>query len=441
VNESNPSYSIKLKENPMKKSFARTLVALAIAAVLCSAAWADDKSKSEPGASGAQATVSGKQTQNGNAVNNEIVDNNATIDGDHMKNAKGNLGVNISGGANNQQANEAALSAVDAQFVFGAASTSSEQKSTSLQSRSLATHNSAQVAGSALSGAQGNINVNVTAGNGNQQRNELAVAVGKSASGASATVAGVQEITGNSTTSTGQLLTLTNETTVTLQGNLTGTYSGTMTPGNGGGSSSGGSNAGGGGSSGGSNTGGGGGTAPGSGSSGGGVPSNPGNGSGSSGNAGNTGSTGNTGSAGGAASNPIYSGGNTGTSNPVYQTGTGTTTGQSGGTVAGDPLHPSPTPQIPNLPCDPLNCAPAPNPTPNPTPTPSGGNYSEAGTTTLSGSFTGKVVSTTTTYRPHVNNAALGGSALKDAQGNIGVNISAGSGNQQRNSLAISGTK
>jgi len=57
----------------MKKSFARTLVALAIAAVLCSAAWADDKSKSEPGASGAQATVSGKQTQNGNAVNNEIV--------------------------------------------------------------------------------------------------------------------------------------------------------------------------------------------------------------------------------------------------------------------------------------------------------------------------------------------------------------------------------
>jgi hypothetical protein len=150
------------------------------------------------------------------------------------------------------------------------------------------------------------------------------------------------------------------------------------------------------------------------------VPSNPGNGSGSSGNAGNTGSTGNTGNtgnAGGAASNPIYSGGNAGTSNPLYQTGNGTTTS----TAAGDPLHPSPTPQIPNLPCDPLNCAPAPNPTPNPTPTPSGGNYSEAGTTTLSGAFTGKVVSTTTTYRPHMNNAALGGSALKDAQGNIGV--------------------
>ena len=142
----------------MKKPFTMTPVALAIAAVLCSAAWAgDDKSKSEPGTSGAQATVSGKQTQNGNAVNNEIVDNNATIDGDHMKNAKGNLGVNIAGGANNQQANEAALSAVDAQFVFGAASTSSEQKSTSVQSRSLATHNNAQVAGSALSGAQGNI--------------------------------------------------------------------------------------------------------------------------------------------------------------------------------------------------------------------------------------------------------------------------------------------
>ena len=425
----------------MKKPFTMTPVALAIAAVLCSAAWAgDDKSKSEPGSaatSGAQAAVSGKQMQNGNAVHNEIVDNNATIDGEHMKNAKGNLGVNVAGGANNQQANEAALSAVDAQFVFGAASTTSEQKSTSVQSHSLATRNNAQVAGAALSGAQGNINVNVTAGNGNQQRNELAVAVGKSSSGASATVAGVQEITSNSTTSTGQLLTLTNETTVTLQGNLTGTYSGAMTPGNGTGTTSGGSNTGGGSSSGGSNTGGGGGTAPGSGSSGGGVPSTPGNGSGSSGNAGNTGSAGNAANTGGAANNPIYSGGNTGTSNPLYQPGTGTTTSQGGSTAADDPLHPTPTPPIPNLPCDPLNCAPA----PTPTPAPSGGNYSEAGTTTLSGAFTGKVVSTTTTYRPHVNNAALGGSALKDAQGNIGVNISAGSGNQQRNSLAISGTK
>jgi hypothetical protein len=63
--------------------------------------------------------------------------------------------------------------------------------------------------------------------------------------------------------------------------------------------------------------------------------------------------------------------------------------------------------------------------------------FYEAGVIVLGGTLTGNVTYTQTIYRDTVNNAVLGGNALQGASGNIGVNIAAGSTNQQRNSLAI----
>jgi hypothetical protein len=59
--------------------------------------------------------------------------------------------------------------------------------------------------------------------------------------------------------------------------------------------------------------------------------------------------------------------------------------------------------------------------------------FNEAGDLRLSGTISTLLP----VFRPHVNNASLSGGALGGAQGNIGVNIAAGTNNLQRNSLAI----
>ena len=68
------------------------------------------------------ATVDTKQQTVEQGVQNSIVDNNASVDGSSFQNAQGNAGVNTAAGDNNAQTNDAALSAVDAQFVFANAS-------------------------------------------------------------------------------------------------------------------------------------------------------------------------------------------------------------------------------------------------------------------------------------------------------------------------------
>ncbi|MCZ7655219.1 MAG: hypothetical protein M5R42_14560 [Rhodocyclaceae bacterium] len=66
--------------------------------------------------------VDGKQLNGGNEVWNDHNTNNAKlVDGNAMSGASGNIGLNVVAGSNNQQANEAALSAVDAAFVFASA--------------------------------------------------------------------------------------------------------------------------------------------------------------------------------------------------------------------------------------------------------------------------------------------------------------------------------
>lgn len=68
-------------------------------------------------------------------------------------------------------------------------------------------------------------------------------------------------------------------------------------------------------------------------------------------------------------------------------------------------------------------------------------SFDEAGNIALSGSFTGSVVTMHTVYVPSENNATLSGNALNGASGNIGVNIAAGTGNLQNNSLAMAVTR
>lgn len=67
--------------------------------------------------------------------------------------------------------------------------------------------------------------------------------------------------------------------------------------------------------------------------------------------------------------------------------------------------------------------------------------FNESGNIALQGTVSGQVVFLQTEFRPHLNTAVMGGNALSGAQGNIGVNISAGTNNLQRNSLAISAAR
>ena len=64
-------------------------------------------------------------------------------------------------------------------------------------------------------------------------------------------------------------------------------------------------------------------------------------------------------------------------------------------------------------------------------------SYEEMGTADLEAALTGSVVSTTWVIKDATNTASLSGSAFSSASGNIGVNVSSGTGNMQANSLAM----
>lgn len=64
--------------------------------------------------------------------------------------------------------------------------------------------------------------------------------------------------------------------------------------------------------------------------------------------------------------------------------------------------------------------------------------FTEAGWQSLGGTLTGSAQHVVSRYVRHHNNASMDDNVLKGARGNIGVNITAGSGNLQNNSLALS---
>ncbi len=108
-------------------------------------------------------------------------DQAADFNGNAMENASGNIGVNISAGAGNAQANDAALSAVDGNRVFASAQVFGYQESLLNEGTSyIGGFYSAVIDDDALSDASGNIGVNVAAGVGNVQGNAMAASVNSS---------------------------------------------------------------------------------------------------------------------------------------------------------------------------------------------------------------------------------------------------------------------
>lgn len=100
----------------------------------------------------------------------------ATLDGDALADAKGNIGVNVAGGVGNGQTNAMAAS-VNSSGTIATATADSEQDAwlnTLATDYDLDTF--ATLGGNALSNAQGNIGANVAAGVGNLQHNGLSIA-------------------------------------------------------------------------------------------------------------------------------------------------------------------------------------------------------------------------------------------------------------------------
>ncbi|WP_052101319.1 hypothetical protein [Novilysobacter arseniciresistens] len=114
-------------------------------------------------------------------------DNEASVTGDALSSALGNIGANIASGVGNAQANDAALASVDGDAVFASAMLFNSQ-TTALNMADDEDQNPEQgfytafVTDNALAGAAGNIGLNVAAGVGNAQSNALAASVNSSGS-------------------------------------------------------------------------------------------------------------------------------------------------------------------------------------------------------------------------------------------------------------------
>ncbi len=149
------------------------------------------------------AIVDDKQINGDNDVLNNEVTNDATVNGNALNNASGNIGVNVTAGDNNQQANAAAFSAADASFVFGSSDAEifATQAVVGNTTNNQGNTNAATLGGNALANASGNIGVNISAGNNNQQKNDLAASVAV-ARIATATVQANQLNGGNTTNNT-----------------------------------------------------------------------------------------------------------------------------------------------------------------------------------------------------------------------------------------------
>jgi hypothetical protein len=148
--------------------------------------------------SAAIAVIDNRQTNTSNLGLNDTLTNDASIADNTATAAEGNLQFNVAAGDNNQQDNAAALSAADASFAFGLADSKVfvQQTGAGNATANLGQTNTAGVGDAAFADATGNIGVNVTSGNNNQQKNALAASVATSRY-ASAAVSSNQQSSGN----------------------------------------------------------------------------------------------------------------------------------------------------------------------------------------------------------------------------------------------------
>lgn len=156
-----------------------------------------------------------------------LVDNKAESVENGLQGASGNIGLNISAGTNNAQDNSAALSKVDAAFVFAAADSISNQNAERNTYAYKGNQFDATLGGNTLRDASGNIAVNIAAGNSNLQANSLAASVNTSGTMAEATVSSQQTQDHNVTHQQGYLDKKYDTVNVTMVGGLIGGYKGT----------------------------------------------------------------------------------------------------------------------------------------------------------------------------------------------------------------------
>lgn len=216
----------------MKATMVLTPLALAMAAVLSVSAYAGNEGGWHPpkpnpqsnNKGGATALVVDTQQNYNNKVSNFGTLNNASVSGS-IKDASGNVGVNVAAGDNNQQANAAALASADASFVFGTAtaSTSVLQSGYGNTLNNYSNPNTASLSNSA-NNVSGNLGVNVAAGNFNQQKNDLAAAVSNGQYSTAGSAAS-QTSTGNTTVNSANYAY--GGTYVSLKLNADGSYKGT----------------------------------------------------------------------------------------------------------------------------------------------------------------------------------------------------------------------
>jgi len=144
------------------------------------------------------AVINNQQKLNGNETVNYKLDNNATVNGNALQGASGNIGVNMAAGTNNAQDNLAAIAFTEADGSLVDAELYKTQTSRGNLTSNVGTTNDATLTGNALQGASGNIGVNIVSGTGNAQSNMTAISVGPSNIGIAS--AGVtQRISGNGT--------------------------------------------------------------------------------------------------------------------------------------------------------------------------------------------------------------------------------------------------
>ncbi|SDS36544.1 hypothetical protein SAMN05216198_1785 [Halopseudomonas litoralis] len=149
------------------------------------------------------ASILDVQVSLGNRVDNDGTENNALVQ-DALHNSSGNAGVNVAAGDTNQQANAAAISTADADFVFGNTATSTiavGQVNAGNTLANLDVTNNAKVNNTA-NNYSGNLGLNVAAGGFNQQKNDVTIASSEQAQNAEASIE-VMQLAVSSTTYNG----------------------------------------------------------------------------------------------------------------------------------------------------------------------------------------------------------------------------------------------
>ena len=164
------------------------------------------------------------QSSTDNTITNQGTINEAEMNQSAVG-ASGNVGVNVAAGNGNQQDNAAAIanaasdSSLDNSFVFGTAEATADVRQYSNGNRvdNWSTQSSAIMSGSA-DGAEGNVGVNIAGGDLNQQKNTMAIAnthapLGNATATASADQDGPGLVVNNSADRTYRVDTLTITTT------------------------------------------------------------------------------------------------------------------------------------------------------------------------------------------------------------------------------------